>query len=53
MGLENLIKLAASLTLAAALSGHLQEAIHVVQVAQLKLLHESQASRWGSPSIFR
>ena len=51
MGLENLIKLAVSLTIAAALTGHLPEITRAVQLAQIKLLHESRASKWESPDL--
>lgn len=52
MGLDNLIKLAVSLTIAAALTGRLPELTRKVQIAQVKLLQQSKASAWGSPNIF-
>ena len=50
MGLDNVIKIAVSLTIAAALTGNLQKVTRQVQIAQLKLLKSSQASHWGSPN---
>lgn len=51
MGLDNIIKIAVSLTVAAALTGHLSETIRAIHVAQIKLLKASQASKWGSPDL--
>jgi hypothetical protein len=51
MGLDNIIKMAVGLTIAAALSGHLREITRGVQVAQIKLLKQSHASKWGSPDL--
>ena len=51
MGLDNLIKLAVSLTIAAALTGRLPEITRAVQIAQIKLLEHSKASKWGSPDF--
>ena len=51
MGLDNLIKLAVALTIAAALSGKLPEITRAVQIAQIKLLQQSKASNWGSPDL--
>ena len=51
MGLDNVIKLALALTLAAAMTGQLPKVTREIQIAQIKLLHESQASRWGSPDL--
>ena len=49
MGLDNVIKIAVGLTIAAALTGNLPKITRQVQIAQLKLLKSSQASHWGSP----
>jgi hypothetical protein len=51
MGLNNLIRLAVSLTIAAALTGHLPAITRAVQIAQIKLVHESRATKWGSPDL--
>ncbi len=51
MGLENLIKLAVALTIAAALTGRLPAITRAVQIAQIKLVHDSRASKWGSPDL--
>lgn len=51
MGLDNVIKIAVSLTIAAALTGHLPAITRAVQMAQVRLLQQSQASKWGSPDL--
>lgn len=51
MGLDNIIKLAVTLTIAAALTGQLPRITRAIQVAQVKLLQESKASHWGSPDL--
>ena len=51
MGLNNLIKLAVSLAVAAALSGKLPEITRTVQIAQVQLLQDSKASAWRSPDL--
>lgn len=51
MGIDNITKVAVALTLAAALTGHLPRATKAIQIAQVKLLKESQASNWGSPDL--
>lgn len=51
MGIENLIKIAFVLTIAAALTGQLPRVTYQVRLAQVKLLREARASNWGSPDI--
>jgi len=51
MGIDNVIKVAVSLTIAAACTGHLPQITRAVQLAQVKLLQQSQASHWGSPDL--
>ena len=51
MGIDNIIKMAVVLVLAAAATGHLPEITMAVRRAQVDLLQESRASRWGSPDI--
>ncbi|MCM2280135.1 MAG: hypothetical protein NDJ89_18850 [Oligoflexia bacterium] len=47
MGIEKLISAATALAMMAAASGQLPRMTRAVQLAQLQLLKESQASRWG------
>jgi hypothetical protein len=51
MGLDNIIKLAVTLVIAAALTGHLPEITMAIRRAQVQLLQESKASNWGSPDL--
>ena len=51
MGLENVIKLAVAIVMAAALTGQLPRLTNEVRIAQIKLLQQSQASHWGSPDL--
>ena len=48
MGIENIIKMAVGMALMAAATGHLREITREVQKAQIQLLKQSQASKWGS-----
>ena len=52
MGLENLIKVAVVLAIAAAISGNLPKIMHRVRDAQAQLIKQSRSSSWGSPDIF-
>jgi hypothetical protein len=47
MGIEKLISIAVTLALLAASSHQLPRILHTVRVAQLHLIQESQASKWG------
>jgi hypothetical protein len=47
MRLEKLIQAALMATLIGAATGQLPRMVQAVRVAQLKLLKESQASKWG------
>lgn len=47
MGLEKLISVAAVLAVLAASTGQLPRILHTVRVAQLHLIQDSQASKWG------
>ena len=51
MGIEKLISLATTLVFIAAATGQLPRITHQVQLAQLRLLKESQGSKWGSPDL--
>lgn len=50
--MKKLIQLAATLGLIATISGQLPRILMEVRVAQLKLLKESQASKWGTPVLY-
>lgn len=50
-GTEKLITLGATLAILAAGTGQLPRIIKQVHVAQLKLLKESQASRWPKAAL--
>jgi len=47
MGINNAIKVVAILTLIAAGTGKLPRLVRAVQIAQLKLLKQSQSASWG------
>jgi hypothetical protein len=49
MGLEKVISLGVALAILAATTGQLPRVTRAVQIAQLKLLKESQASKWPKP----
>jgi len=51
MGLDNVIKLGLALTIAAALTGQLPRITNEIRHAQVKLLQNSKASKWGSPDL--
>ncbi len=51
MGFKTLIEAAVALAILAAATGQLPKALHTVRAAQLKLLKESRASRWGTPFL--
>ena len=46
MGLDKLIALGAALAILAAPTGQLPNAIRAVHIAQLKIIKQSQASKW-------
>lgn len=47
MGIDKLITIAAALAVLAVSTGHLPRILHTVRVAQLHLIQDSQASKWG------
>lgn len=49
MNLDKLIQIAVILALAAASTGQLPRILREVRVAQLHLIKDSQASKWGKP----
>ncbi|HMN68967.1 MAG TPA: hypothetical protein PKC28_10555 [Bdellovibrionales bacterium] len=51
MGIEKLIPLAVAMAVTAAASGRLPQIIREVQIAQYKLLKESQSSKWGKAML--
>lgn len=53
MGIGKLIGLAAALTVLAASTGQLPLIVRAVQLAQLQLLKESQASKWPKAMLLK
>lgn len=51
MGLDKVIAMGAAMAILAASTGQLPKAIRAVQIAQLKLLKESQASKWPKAAL--
>ena len=51
MNIDKLIQASVTLAIAAALTGQLPKIIREVHIAQLKLVKESQASKWGMPML--
>jgi hypothetical protein len=51
VGIEKIISLGVMLVFVAAATGQLPKAIRAVHVAQLKLLKESQASKWPKAAL--
>lgn len=51
MGIDKLITIAATLAVLAVSTGQLPKVLREVKIAQLKLLKESQASKWGTPML--
>lgn len=51
MGIEKLIAFSAVLASLAAFTGQLPRIIYSVHLAELRLLKESQSSRWGIPML--
>lgn len=47
MGIQKLVSAALIAVMAAVVSGQLPRLVREVQIAQLKLLKDSQASKWG------
>ena len=53
MGIKSLVQVAVTLAILAVSTGKLPLILKEVRKAQLVLLEESKASRWGTPSTFR
>lgn len=51
MGLDKVIAMGAAMAILAASTGQLPKAIRVIQIAQLKLLKKSQASKWPKAAL--
>jgi hypothetical protein len=51
--MEKLINFAVVLVVAAAMTGQLPKAIKAVQIAQLQLIKESQASKWPKAMLLK
>jgi len=51
MGIDKLIAIAATMAILAASTGQLPKIVRAVHVAQLKLLKESQASKWPKAAL--
>jgi len=51
--MNNLIKIAVTLAFIAASTGQLPKIIKEVRIAQLKLLKESQASKWRKAMLLK
>lgn len=51
MGIEKLIPLAFAMAMTAAASGRLPQIICEVQIAQYKLLKDSQSTSWGMAKL--
>ena len=51
MGIEKLVPLAVAMAIALAASEQLPEILKQVQIAQYKLLKESQSSKWGKAKL--
>lgn len=51
MNIDKLIMASVTLAIAAALTGQLPKVIREVHIAQMKLVKESQASKWGMPML--
>lgn len=51
MNIDRLIQASVTLAIVAALTGQLPKVIREVHIAQLKLMRDSQASKWGTPML--
>lgn len=53
MGIAKLIQIAATLAILAVSTGQLPRILREVRVAQLHLIKDSQASKWGRPFLLK
>ncbi len=51
MGIQKLIPIAVTFAFLAASTGQLPRVIKAVRIAQLELIRDSQASKWGMPML--
>jgi hypothetical protein len=53
MGIDKIIEIAVALTLIASATGKLPQVIREVQMAQIRLLSQSQTNTWGKLMIIK
>jgi hypothetical protein len=53
MNLDKLFDWVVVIVIGFAMTGKLEKLTHLIYVAQAKVIYESRASNWGSPSIFK
>lgn len=51
MGLKRLIQVATVVAAIAAATGQLPKLVHAIRMAQLELIQDSKASRWGQAML--
>ncbi|MDO9182318.1 MAG: hypothetical protein Q7U04_07905 [Bacteriovorax sp.] len=51
MGIDKLISISAILAVLTVSSGQLPRVLKTLRIAQLQLIKESQASKWGTPLL--
>lgn len=51
MDIQKLVSISATLALLVVSTGQLPKALKAIRIAQLQLLKESQASKWGMPML--
>ena len=51
MGIQKLISLSVTLAIITVSTGQTSKVLKAVRIAQLKLIKDSQASKWGTPMI--
>lgn len=53
MNLDKLFDWVVVIVIGFAVTGNLEKLTRLIYVAQAKVIYESRASNWGSPSIFK
>ena len=53
MNLDKLFEWVVIIVIGFAMTGNLEKLTQLIYVAQAKVIYESRASSWGSPSIFK
>jgi hypothetical protein len=51
MDIQKLISIASTLAVLTVFTGQLPRVLKVVRIAQLELIRDSQASKWGTPML--